>query len=261
MILTSEQANPAIEHANRTGEVISDDVAQTIASWWHSPADVDAPITLLSHQGPEACDPVAIVNRIATLLREHRGSDVDTVDLRALKAWALNRAPRLVVETFEIDAATWAKWSDGELGEPGDDGRPAWAEGSEDVTMIDDYRENLGEWVEPGEPGYPDNPESHPGYDAKDGQVFVPASVVDTAAAMLAGTGQLIWAESDGGDPFDWSPFWWQTCAEDVGDGVGVRYAQRYIDPYTGEVEIKIARLLGLSDDDERAVHAKYSKR
>lgn len=256
MILTSEQANPAIEHATRTGEVISDDVAETIASWWHSPADADAPITRLSHQGPEGCDPVAIVNRLASLIAMTRVAETDVADLRALKAWALNRAPRLVVETFEISSDDWQKWSAGELG---DGDRPDGVEGSEDVAMIDDYREDLGEWVSPGEPGYPDNPESHNGYDPEDGQVFVPASLVDTADAMLRGKGQLFWAGSAGGDPFNWGMYWEQADKHET--GVGVVYASRYQHPYTGEVEIKLARLLGMTPEDEAAVYRKQTTR
>ncbi len=59
MIMTSREADPLIVQAARTEKVISDDVAQTIASWWHSPMAPDSPITRVSHG--RAFDPSAAV--------------------------------------------------------------------------------------------------------------------------------------------------------------------------------------------------------
>jgi hypothetical protein len=40
-----------------------------------------------------------------------------------------------------------------------------------------------------------------------------------------------------------------------------VVYGSRYIHPYTGDVEIKVARLLGMTPEDEAAVYAKQTTR
>jgi hypothetical protein len=105
MIVTSKQARPEIEHAAATGELISDDVAQTIASWWHSPAAPDSPITACSHGLP--FDPAALYARLGVLrtFEDQSGSDA-LRELDVLRAWTLARLPHLVVTTDELDADT-----------------------------------------------------------------------------------------------------------------------------------------------------------
>lgn len=267
MILTSREAEPQIARALEEGTVIGDDVAATIADWFKTPYDRDRPLSALAH-GCQV-DAVALLDRVDEML-----SDIATVDdllggsedaesgkpgLTALRAWALARVPHVVVTEYAVDADTWEAWGRGEA-EPGDDGVPAGVEPIDtDVTVLAHVAANIGAWITPGEPGYPATPAELARFevDPADGTTWVPASLVDAAAAALAGDFTGFWAQSYGGDPFGPGLFW-----ENVGTfeqlGAGRPYASRYIHPGTGDVEIRVARLVGLSPEQEAEVHDKW---
>lgn len=67
-----------LEYAADAGEVITDQSARTIASWWHSPADTCRNITRLSHGLP--FDTAELVDEIAREI-------TDATDARALLDW------------------------------------------------------------------------------------------------------------------------------------------------------------------------------
>jgi len=249
MIVTSKQARPVIEHAAATGELISHDVAQTIASWYQTPGAADEPITALSHG--LAFDAAALYERLSGELRR-APADVPAeyrTEVQLLARWALARTPHLVVTTYELDADTWQAWS-GQWGES-DTEWPDGVTGSDEVFVIADWQRDLGDYLGPGEDGYPADTsglEIDP-----DGSVIVPVSVERAAAAMIGGTHTGFYAQSYGATPFAPGEFWWQSdrFAE---IGPDREYASRYIDPYTGAVQIKTGRLVGLSAEQQRLV-------
>ena len=258
MILTTAQADPLIVEAMRTGELVSDDVARTIASWYHSPAPADEQIVRLSPG--QDFDARALVNRLSEMIdRVERGDREDRptlVELHALGAWALARVPHVVIETVEMDADTWEKWTSGEI-ERTDDDRPDGVTGSVEERVIDDYADDTGDWSYPGDANYPAEPEKCEPYDAEDGGAWVPGTLIETTVALLTGKFAHFWGIANA-DPFDWGLYWEHADPHDT--GVGVRYASRYNHPYTGAVEIKIARLVGFSDADETAVYQEMTK-
>lgn len=258
--MTSREADPQIVHAMVTGEVISDDVAQTIASGLHSSAMVDTPVTALSH-GREF-DAVALVHRMDELIRsgEFRASDV-LVDLHTLREWALCRVPHLVVEEYEITGDEWSAWLD-ECEKPRRVGlapereRPKGARLIDtDVTLVADAAADMSEWVYPGDERYPQDPESYgpDDYDPENDGVWLPASLVPGAVGLLGGESAGFWAESYGGDPFNPDPYWWQSGSF-AEEGAGRAYASRYQNPHTGEVQVKLARFGGLDVEQEADV-------
>jgi hypothetical protein len=252
MIVTSTQARPQIQHAAATGELISDDVAQTIASWWHSPAAPDSPITACSHGLP--FDPAALYARLGVLrtFEDQSGSDA-LRELDVLRAWTLARLPHLVVTTYELDADTWQTWS-GQCGES-DTERPDGVTGSDEVFVIAHWQRDLGDYLAPGDEGYPADTS---GLEIdQDGWVTVAVSVERAAATMIAGghggTPTHFDAQSYGATPFAPGEFWWQSD-QFAEIGPDREYASRYIDPYTAAVEIKTAQLVGLNAEQQRTV-------
>lgn len=234
--LTTDETMADVERAHREDHhVIGEDTARMIASWYHSPAEVDIPITALSH-GVEF-DAGALVSRVGTLIdREFAGTD-SVPELEALRDWAATRTPVVVITTWEIDADTWETWSN----EGAPDPRPT---GTREVLAVSEYRDDVGGWVSPGEPGYPADLTD---WEVQsDGDVWLPATLVHTASGMLGGTATHFYAGSRGGDPFDYGPFWEQTSPEERGD----EFASRYIHPHTGEVEIKVARVHGFTPEE-----------
>lgn len=87
MILRSGEANAEIQSAMRAGRLISDDAAQTIASWWYSPRQRALVALVTSGR---------VVPGLADEVRaELRGaSGVDREDLTALLRWAEARVAR-----------------------------------------------------------------------------------------------------------------------------------------------------------------------
>lgn len=251
VILTSREADPQIVAALVAGEVISDDVAQTIADGWKSAAAVDVPLCALAH-GLEF-DAVALVCRVDALIREDAGTDV-LAELHALREWALCRVPHIVVEEYEISGDAWSEWLDECQASHGfglapERDRPEGARLIDrDVTLVADACENMSEWVYPGDGRYPADPESFASDDRDGDGRWVPASLVTGAAGLLGGELAGFWAESYGGDPFDPNPYWWQSG--DITElGTGCAYASRYQNPHTGEVQVKLARFGGLEDE------------
>lgn len=260
MILTSREADPQIRDAARTGAVISDDVAETIADWFKSPAKPDMPLTWLAQRGAGAvtgAELVAVVHRADAMLREPEWRTSDALpDLHALRAWALCRVPHIVVTEYEMTGDAWEAWQQ-EGGEDRDSDRPDGIEPIDvDVTLIADIAESLSGWVYPGDARYPDNPEDFDTEDCDpngDGR-WIPADLITaTAAGALAGEHTGFWAESYSGNPFDWNPYWHQSCRIEE-EGTGRAYASRYQNPHTGEVQIKTAKLVGFTEEQEIAV-------
>lgn len=233
--LTTADVMADVERAHREHHhVIGDDTARMMASWYHSPAEVDTPITALSH-GVEF-DAGALVSRVGTLIdREFAGSDC-LPELEALRDWAATRTPVVVLTTWEIDADTWETWSNDGAPDP----RPT---GSREVLVVSEYCDNLGDWVSPDEPRFPADTT---GFEMADnGDAWVPATLVVAASDLLSGSNGL-YAGSRGGDPFDYGPFWEQTSPEERGN----EFAARYIHPYTGAVEIKVATVHGFTPEE-----------
>jgi hypothetical protein len=248
-ILTSREAAPQIREAARTGEVISDDVAQTIALWFQTPAPVNRPLFALS-RGLDF-DARALLTRVDELINEFKREE-SLMDLHALRAWTLARVPHLTVVTYKISTDDWEAWGQ-QWGHANGD-RPEGIEPDHcDVTLASEVVECMGQWLYPGDNGYPENPEASDGYDPDDDGVWVHASLVDAAAAMLAGKGTHFWAQSYGGNPFAPGEVWssGDTFEE---HGPGKPYASRYI-KLTGEVEIKFARLVGFTEEQEAQVY------
>lgn len=250
MILPSRDVEPAVAlcwaHPDRG---ISDDVAQTIASWWHSPAHIDEQLTRLSH-GLEF-DARGLLSRVDTLIREtHAGADRHP-ELATLRRWVLVRLPHLAVTTFRIDAVAWEAWS--QLWGQTDADRPNGMTGCTTDHLVADSAECLAEWVYPGDDQYPTDTTGLD-LDAVDGGIWLPPPAVDTVAAMLTGQTTGFWAESHDGDPFAPGPCWWQsgTVAE---QGHTRPYASRYHHPYTGDVAITVARVHGFPADDQAEIH------
>jgi hypothetical protein len=267
MILTSREADPLIVHALTTGGVISDDVAQTIADGLKSPVAVDAPVCALAHG--LAFEPAALVHRVAALIRsdEFRATDV-LPELHALREWALCRTPHIVVEEYEVTGDDWSAWMDECQASRGEGLAPERErpEGARlvdsDVTLIADVCTDMSEWVYPGDARYPDDPGAFGpnDLDPEGDGVWVPAELVGGAAGLLSGESAGFYAESYGGDPFDPDPYWWQSgSVEEL--GVGRAYACRYQNPHSGEVQVRVARFVGLTDDQLRAVWHAWSGR
>ena len=230
MILTSREADPDILRAVRDGVLISDDVAQTIASWYHSPAGVDEQITRLSH-GLEF-NPVELLSRVDSLIKspEH-GATADLMDLHSLKEWVLTRVPHVEITTVEATREEWTVWS--EYGIPED------RKGRE-IFLVSDRADDLGDWRYPGDDGYPADLS---GYEPDtEGGVWVPASTVDVVLDFLGGTHTQFWAQESshaGVDPFQ----------------PGGEYTSHYDHPHTDDVEYKTARVVGLGAEDEEKIY------
>lgn len=260
MIVTSREAMPQILGAVREGVPVSDDIAQTIASWYHSGSRVDEPLTALSHGLP--FDSAELVSRLDALLgsAEFAGT-VAVVELHALRDWVLAREPHLVITEYRMSGDEWDAWQSSPVDDPDRD-RP---EGIEprgvEVVLISAGQEALAEWVYPEEARYPADADSYAEGDrAEGGGVWMRASLVDGAAVMLAGKCTDFWAQTYGADPFDWNPYWWQASADAFGEAVRREYASREEDMRDGEVTITTARLVGLTDEQERAVWQRWSE-
>lgn len=249
------QTMAAVRKAGKAGEVISDDTARVIASWYHSPAAIDAPITALSHR--LEFDNYALWERVSRMIDSGQftpdGGTGTPAELRALKTWAESRMPRVVVVEYELDADVWAEWSQ-EYGES-DRERPDGLEPYDtDVSLVECAARDLAEWMWPGDDGYPDQPAEHPGYDAYDQSVQVPLPVVEAAAAMLTGTSTGFWAQSYGANPFGPGPYWSRSDTFSA-LGAGKQYASRY-ERMDGTVQIKLATLHGFTPEQEAEVWA-----
>ena len=245
----------AVREAGQAGEVISDDVAEVIASWYQSPAVIDAPITALSHR--LEFDNYALWERVSRAIDSGQFTPEGTVgrsaELRALKTWVESQMPRVVVVEYELDGHVWESWSQ-EYGESARE-RPEGVEPYDtDVSLVECAARDLAEWMWPGDDGYPDNPTEHPGYDADDLSVQVPLPVVEAAASMLAGTSTGFWAQSYGANPFGPSLYWSQSDTFSA-LGPGKQYASRN-ERMNGTVQIKLATLQGLTPEQEADVWA-----
>jgi hypothetical protein len=248
-ILTSGEADPLIRAAMLAGEVISDDVAHTIA-WWHS-AFLSAPGALLMLVNGKDVDPDVLREHVTELAKAATPGTVE--ELYALERWAISRCARIEVTTYRLTGDEWEGWEN--TRGTTDAERPDGVTGSTEVVYVADYRDDRGGWVHPEDPRLP---EDTSGFEVgDDGELWLPGSVEVAAHALLTGAGPDFYAQSYGGDPWDGGPLssWWYTDpVEDQEPGKA--YASWATDYRTGEVEIKIARLLGFSAVDERAVFA-----
>lgn len=88
MILTTEQYEAEAEDV-APGE-LTDSMARTVASWWHSPSRVDAPITALSHGLPFRSTELveSIDATLAWAEKQGQNPPEDLDQLRALRKWA-----------------------------------------------------------------------------------------------------------------------------------------------------------------------------
>ncbi|KOV84744.1 hypothetical protein [Nocardia sp. NRRL S-836] len=236
--------------------MISDDVAREIASWYQSPAVIDAPITALSHG--VVFDNYALWERVSRAIDTgefESGGKGTPRELRALQAWVERRMPRLVVVEHDLDARDWDNWVR-QYGETGRE-RPDGIEPDDvEVSLVECAQRGLADWVYPGEASHPDKPTEHRGYDASDDSVQVPLSVVEAAAAMLSGTNTGFYAASYGGNPFSTALYWSQTdtFAE---QGPGKPYASQYLRP-TGSASIRLATLHGFTPEQEADVWKRW---
>ncbi|OLF08568.1 hypothetical protein [Actinophytocola xanthii] len=258
MILPSREIEPVIARCwADPDQVITDDAAQTIASWWHSPAPIDEQVTRLSH-GLEF-DARGLLTRVDTLIRDTSADADRHPDLVVLRRWVLDRLPHLAVTTFEMSAAEWEAWSQ-QWGHTGTD-QPADLTGHTEEHLVADSAEDLGEWVYPGDTRYPaDTPglDNDIDVDSEDGGLWLPLPAVDTVAAMLTGHITRFWAESYGSNPFASSPYWGQSSTF-AAQGAHQPYASRYIHPYTGDVEITLARVHGFSTGEQAEIHRRWN--
>lgn len=255
-ILTSNEAYPQIVHATVTGELISDDVAQTVASGYQSPATVDTAITALSH-GVEF-DAGQLLARVDQLIKSDDYVRSDSlVELYALREWALARTPHFVVEEYEISGDAWELW------------REQWNYGQErpegikpvdrDVSLAADAADNIGGWSYPGDASYPEDLSEYE-VDKSDGGVWLAGTLIEAGVALLGGELSGFWAESYGGDPFEPGVYWWESDRFDE-QGPDRAYASRYINPYTGEVQIKFARLVGFTAEQQAEIYRVWKQR
>lgn len=221
---------------------------RTPGPWWHAPARIDEQVTCLSH-GLEF-DARKLLSRVDALIHDtHAGVDRHP-ELVVLRRWVLDRLPHLMVTTVRVDAVAW-EGVGAALG--ADRRRPTRGErkphrrprrgrqrrGPRGVGVSQrrpvsfrhhrpgrrDRRRDLAPTVRSGHRGrHADRPHDP------------------------------ILVESYGGDPFAPGPFWWQsdTFAE---QGPHQQFASRYIHPYTGDVEIALARMHGFADDDRAEIH------
>lgn len=235
MILTSAVADPQILAAVRDGVLINDDVAQTIASGLHSPAAKDEQISRLSH-GLEF-DPRELLARVDQLInsKEFRASDV-LLELDALRAWVLTRVPHVEITTVECTADEWAQWA--EFGIPAD-------RQSTEVYVVADHMDALAEWVYPGSDRYPADTTGHE-VDPDDDGIWLVGTLVESAADILASPYADFWAQEYTTDGIPFQP--------------GGEYTSRYGHPHTADLELKSARLVGFSPDDEAAVYAAWKR-
>lgn len=81
MIVSSDDVELAVGYWLNDQITIPDDVAQTIASWYHSPSPYDRNMTALSHG--LAYDRAALLDEIDKLEAIGQGAD----ELDALRAW------------------------------------------------------------------------------------------------------------------------------------------------------------------------------
>lgn len=259
MILTSVEADPQVRHAVATGGVVSDDVAETIADWFKSPGREGMPFTVLASRGAERvrqAELVTLVHQVDTMLRsaEWRTSDA-LPDLHAVREWALCRVPHVVIEEYKLTSDEWGAWCDLDR-EDCDLDRPEGIEPIDvDVTMIADVAESMSEWVYPGDARYPADPDSFDMDDRDpegDGR-WVPADLITAAVGALSGEHTGFWAESYASNPFNYDVYWHQSCRIEE-EGTGRGYASRDIGMRDGEVQIRIAKLVGFTEEQEIAV-------
>lgn len=245
MILTSREADPEILRAVRDGVLIGDDVAQTIAAGFHSPAAVDEQITRLSH-GKEF-NPGELLARVNQLIKSDEfGASDALLDLDALREWVLTRVPHVEVVTIECTADEWSAWA----GNIPDDRR------GRDIFLVSEHADNIGEWVQPGDERYPDDPSVFE-TTADDGAVWMPGGPVATAVDMLSGGYTRFWAQElipRAGMSGDYARFW----AQELIPGVG--YISRYDHPHTADVEYKTARVVGFSPEDQAKIYAAWKR-
>lgn len=259
MILTSREADPQIREAVATGGVVSDDVAETIADWFKAPGAADLPFVALASRGAERvseAELVALVGRVDALVRapEWRTSDA-LPDLHALRAWALCRVPHVVIEEYQLTGDEWQAWCDLDR-EDCDLDRPEGVKPVDvDVTLIADVAETMSEWVYPGDARYPADPDSFDMDDRDpngDGR-WVPAELITATVGALSGQYVGFYAESYAGNPFNFDVYWHQSCAIEE-EGTGRAYASREEDMRDGDVRIRVARLVGFTEEQEVAV-------
>lgn len=226
--VTSREVYPSVLRAMTVrGHVISDAEAATIAAWYHSPAERDIPLVQCG-QGSEF-DPDALLARVGELIKSDEFKTSDSLpELHALQAWCMTRVKYISVSTLEVSHEDWLNEAHGP-----DDYK-------HEVCLVSEYRDDLGEWMYPGDPGYPEGrPEALP----EDGSVWVSASVVTTASELLKGHGFTngFYAAETSGSP--WFPGNWYSD-------------DPYHHPYTGEVTAKTAHLHGFTPKEEAAIYA-----
>lgn len=251
MILTSREADPLIREAVRTGELISDDVARTIAHGLQSAAEKDVPVTALSHG--LAFDARALLARVDELIKsvEFRASET-LVELHALREWALSRVPHIAVTVYRMDSDAWEVWC-GQWGESDSDQPDGIEPYVRDVWIVADVADDIGAWSYPGYANYPANPHTLPGYDESDDGVWMPGTLTDAAVALLSGKGGMFWAQGYDASPFAPGESVQGESYEDAGPGKP--YVSRYVHPYTGDAEIVTAVLVGFTPDQEAEVY------
>lgn len=263
MIMPSRVADAEVVAALVAGEVIGDDVAQTIAARLQSAAAVDEPLCALAH-GREF-DGAALVQRVTSLMTSSEYCESDFLpDLHVLREWALCRVPHLMIEEYEISGEAWSAWQRYGAGR-GRDGASG-LDRPEGTRRIDRYAvlvseacESLAEWVSPGDDRYPAEPYRCALEDRQGEERLVRPSLVTGAVALLFGVESGFWAQSYGRDPFDPARYWWRS--DDSGfPGVGLAYGARCVNLYSGEARVFLARFGGLSDEQSAGVYREWRR-
>jgi hypothetical protein len=246
-ILTGREVAPDIWRTTTDPDhVIGDDTAKTIADWLKSPAEVDTPLCALAHGRPFS--PEALYERARRLYVDSpTDDDGNLARLRALMGWALTWMRHMTLTSWKFTADEWEAAGQGE---ELDRSRPD----TTGVVVLGEYVESIGEWVSPGQPAFPTDLTGVEVGD--DGDAWVVGGVVDTTLALLSGTGGGFWAESNGGDPFGPGRYWEGCDPDQRGD----EYASRYVHPYSGDVDITVATLVGYTPEESLAVREAWRK-
>lgn len=219
----------ALTRSGRDGVLITDALAKAIAAEYISPARVDADLTGFA-TGAEY-DPYGMYTRLTTLItsdREFASSDA-LVELYALRDWVGERVPGIVIYTQEVPADDWA-----DAVAHGDTG-PSVFPPTRTVKHAAD--EVDGEWMYPGDPGYPADAAAE-GFerDDRDGSVYVPESVSVTVARLI----NDLYVDWCSAEPF--APgAWYEVTTEHA---------------HTGDVTTMSVHLTGLTPEQEAEVHA-----
>lgn len=231
--MSSHDMRAAVELAQTTGMLISDDVARAVAEQVRVPGPNGAGLTQVAAGNSTGVDWVALLVQLDAMVKADHSTDQAHRDaLDALREWTWQRVPHVEV-TRVVTTGT-------ELAEL-DGNRPDTAPIVERYA-VHEYAEDLGAWHYPGDARYPAPDQVHRYEQDADGLgVFLPADPSHVVAQLLCGHYSQFWANeyvSDGDNARDFRP--------------GGTYYWRDEHPYRDDVTLCEARLIGFDADGER---------